>query len=272
MVMSIKAILVDDELPSIRQFEIECQNTDIEVIGKFNNAAEALIYAEKHRVECAVLDIKMPDMNGIELGRKLKEINCDMIVIYVSGFDEYIRDAVLDVKADYYLMKPYDHKELTEVFDRVRYLSGKLRKRVFVRTFDEFDIFIDGQLIEFTNQKAKELLAVCIDRCGGDVTMQRAIDLLWEGRNYDDKVKCLYRKAVVYLNALFHEYGVEYIFSSGRGKCHVNRKEISCDYYEVLDGKDIEETLFDGRYMANYSWSEKTCGKLCHMASIRLSE
>lgn len=270
--MHIRTILVDDELYSLKQFELECESTDIEIVGKFDNAKEALSYAARHKVECAVLDIRMPDMDGIELGRKLKKINYDTIVIYVTGYDDYIKDAVLDVKADYYLMKPYDHEDLEKVFDRIEHLSGKLRKRVFVRTFDEFDIFIDGKLIEFTNQKAKELFAICIDKDGGDVTMHYAIELLWEGRNYDNKVKCLYRKAVLYLNTLFRRYGVEYIFCSSRGKCHVNKKEISCDYYEVLDGKNIEETHFDGRYMSNYSWSEKTCGRLCRMASIRLSE
>ena len=150
--------------------------------------------------------------------------------------------------------------------------SGRYRKKVVVRTFGDFDIFVDGKLLEFKNQKAKELFAICIDSCGGEVTMKKAIEKLWEGRNYDDKVKRLYRKAVIYLNSIFKLYGVDYIFTSNRGKCHVNRKELICDYYEVLDGKNIEETLFDGRYMTNYSWSEETCGKLCQMASIHLSE
>lgn len=145
-------------------------------------------------------------------------------------------------------------------------------KRVTVRTFGDFDIFVDGELIEFKNQKAKELFAICIDNCGGEVTMKNAIEKLWEGRDYDDRVKRLYRKAVTYLNNIFKENGLENIFTSVRGSCHVNKKEINCDYYEVLEGKNIKETLFDGRYMTNYSWSEETCGRLCQMASIQLHE
>lgn len=151
-------------------------------------------------------------------------------------------------------------------------LPARFRKRVMVKTFGDFDIFVDGVLLELKNQKAKELFAICIDNVGGEVTMKRAVERLWEGRDYDDKVKRLYRKAVIYLNNIFKQYGVEYIFSSGRGSCHVNRKEIICDYYEVLEGKNIRETLFDGRYMTNYSWSEETCGKLCQLASSYLYE
>lgn len=150
--------------------------------------------------------------------------------------------------------------------------ADKFHKRVRVRTFGEFDIFIDGELIEFTNNKAKELFAVCIDNCGGEVNMKTVINILWEDRNYDEKVKRLYRKAVVYLNALFDKHGLEKVFSNGRGCCHINRHEVVCDYYEVLDGKNIKDTSFNGKYMSNYSWGEETCGTLCRMASIQLYE
>ncbi|MCM1049031.1 MAG: hypothetical protein NC433_11480 [Clostridiales bacterium] len=148
----------------------------------------------------------------------------------------------------------------------------KSHKRLQVRTFGEFDIFIDGELIEFTNHKAKELFAICIDNCGGEVSMKTVIDILWEDRDYDEKVKRLYRKAVVYLNTLFDEHGLNEVFTNGRGRCHINRHKINCDYYEVLDGKNIKDTLFNGKYMSNYSWGEETCGTLCRMASVQLYE
>lgn len=268
--MRLKTILVDDELWSMKQFEIECRNNDIELAGEFDNAVEALSFVEKNKTDLALLDVKMPDMDGIMLGRKLKEINPDMIVIYITGYEEYIKEAILELKADYYLLKPYNRSDVEQVLERAKCLSARLCKRVTVRTFGDFDIFIDGELIEFKNQKAKELLALCVDSGGGAVTMKGVIERLWEDRNYDDRVKRLYRKAVIYLNTIFQQYGVENVFDNARGSCHVNRREISCDYFEVLDGKNIKETLFDGRYMTNYSWSEETCGKLCRMASIQL--
>ncbi|MCM1037852.1 MAG: response regulator [Roseburia sp.] len=270
--MKLKTILVDDELYSMEQFASACRDTDIELVGSFENAHEALVFAGKHDIDLAFLDVEIPDMSGLVLGRKLREIKHDMIVIYVSGYEKYLKEAILDVKADYYLLKPYDHKDIVDILDRARYLSGRLQKRMKVHTFGNFDVFVDGQLVEFTNQKAKELFALCIDCGGGAVMMQEAVDLLWEGRAYDDRVKGLYRKAVAYLHTLFKEYGVGYVFDSARGSCHVNRKELSCDYFEILDGKRIDESLFDGRYMMNYSWSEETCGRLCHMASAYLAD
>lgn len=270
--MKLRTILVDDELWSMKQFELECRNTDIELVGKFESAGEALSYAGKNDIDLAFLDVEMPDMDGILLGKKLREINHDMIVIYVSAYEQYLKAAIFDVKADYYLLKPYDHKDITDILTRAICLSGRLQKRVAAHTFGTFDVFVDGQLIEFTNQKAKELFALCIDNDGGEVMMREAIDLLWEGREYDDKVKGLYRKAVSYLHMILKKYGAGYVFESGRGSCHVNRQELACDYFEILDGKSIKDSLFDGRYMTNYSWGEETCARLCHMASAYLSD
>lgn len=263
--MRIRTILVDDEVWSMRQFERESYERDIDLVGIFSQSPEALFYAQTHPVDCALLDIEMPDMDGITLGRKLREMNKDIIIIYISSYEKYLRDAMLGIKADYFVLKPYRAEEVADILDRAKYLSGRLGKRVRVRTFGDFDVFIDGQFVEFTNQKAKELFALCIDEEGGEVSMKKAVDFLWEDRVYDEKVKCLYRKSVVYLKKLFKEYQIENVFVSGRGSCHINRQEIKCDYYEVIDGKDIKESLFNGRYMSNYSWGEETCGKLCRM-------
>lgn len=267
--MQIKAILVDDEPWSVQQFVMECQDMGIDLQGCFADGETALSYVAKHTVELALLDVKLPDMDGIVLGKELRKINRDMLIIYISAYEEYIKEAILDVKADYYILKPYSAADVADVMERIKYLSGRVHKRVAVRTFGEFDIFVDGELVMFSNQKAKELFALCIDS-GGEVTMKRAVEALWENRDYDEKVKCLYRKAVVYLRMIFKEYGIENTFQSARGSCHINKEKIICDYYEVLNGKNIKETLFNGRYMSNYSWGEETCGHLCRMASESL--
>lgn len=207
-----------------------------------------------------------------EIRTSINKIYTNLNILRMGEYRDniYLENSILS--AEYILHLINSALSTVEGTDAAKYQPGGLNERVSVRTFGEFDIFIDGELIEFTNNKAKELFAICIDSCGGDVTMKKVINTLWEGRNYDDKVKRLYRKAIVYLNALFEEYGVENVFCSSRGHCHVNRHKISCDYYEVLDGKNIKETLFTGKYMSNYSWGEETCGILCHLAAIHLSE
>ena len=80
-----KTILVDDELLSMQQFEEECCDIqEIELVGKFDNAKDALQYARCHKVDFALMDIEMPEMNGLELGQEFKKLNPDMVIIYVT--------------------------------------------------------------------------------------------------------------------------------------------------------------------------------------------
>lgn len=196
--------------------------------------------------------------------------NLSMLKIGEYQGNEYLEDAFLSTECLLHLL---DNSFIAaQEEDRNKGASHKFHERVTVRTFGDFDIFIDGKLVEFTNKKAKELFAICIDSCGGEVSMKKAVSLLWENRNYDEKVKRLYRKAVLYLNMLFAHYEVEDVFCNARGCCHVNRHKVYCDYYEVMEGINIKETSFHGKYMSDYSWAEETCGILCHMAAAQLRE
>ncbi len=89
--MKLRTILVDDEPWCMEQFEMECTDTNIELLGKFESAKEALGYVGEHGVDLAFLDVEMPEMSGIILGKKLRKIRPDIIVIYISGYEKYLR-------------------------------------------------------------------------------------------------------------------------------------------------------------------------------------
>ena len=127
-----RTIVVDDEELSMRQFEIECaQVREIELVGRFTNPLEALEYARNNTVDFALLDIEMPQMNGIELARRLREIKRDMIIIFVSGYSDYVLDA-LKMKSDYYVFKPYSREDIMDALNRARLLAKGQAKRVFI--------------------------------------------------------------------------------------------------------------------------------------------
>ena len=54
------------------------------------------------------------------------------------------------------------------------------KHHIFIRTFGHFDVFVDGEAILFNHSKAKELLALLVDRRGGFVGATEAISCLWE--------------------------------------------------------------------------------------------
>lgn len=255
-----KLIVVDDENWSICQFKEEiARMTDVEICGCFELAKPAIDFASKNEIEVAILDIEMPFMDGIELGRALREINPKIILVYVTGYDQYVREAIIDLKADFYLMKPYDHKEISDVLEKCRALCGKNHKKdVEICCFGGFEVYIGGELVHFANKKAKELLALCVHVNGKHVSLEKAIDLLWENHPYDNSVKSLYRKSVIYLNAVFREHGITNVFENGRGYCCINRDNVKCDYFDYLNGNYTLRPGMGNEYMQEYSWSEGT--------------
>jgi two-component SAPR family response regulator len=136
------------------------------------------------------------------------------------------------------------------------------KSKVRAVMFGRFQLFVGDELVYFSNAKAKELLALCLDHRGGEVTMEEAIDKLWPDRIYDDRVKKLYRKAVMALQATLKEAGAEEIFTTKRGSCYANVANIECDYFQFLETRDSEVSLYDGTYLFDYSWGEETLAML----------
>ena len=257
-----KVILVDDEAVILKQLELEMENfPNVEILGKFNNPDKALEFLKDNKVEAVFSDIEMPGMNGIEFGKQVKDMYPGIVIIFITGYEQYAIEA-MKIKADFYLTKPFDTDDIAEVIERAELLTGRQKStEVYFRTFGRFDVFINGESVHFPNAKAKELLALCIDHRGGKLMMEEAIDKLWEDRPYDTRVKNLYRKAVMNIKQLFASYGVEDIFVNSRGSCNINRESISCDYFDLLDGK-IERSDVMGYYMPEYSWAEFTASQI----------
>lgn len=256
--MCIETIIVDGDRQAAKRLEKKCgQMVELHLAGNFEDPKEALDYALHHQVEFALLEADFEQISGIELAMKLREINPDIIIIFVSGNSAGVLEA-LRIKADYYVLKPYTEEDIEDALYRAKLLSERLHKRMFIRTFGRFDVFIDGKLVMFPNAKSKELLALCVEHMGGEVRMEEAVDKLWPDRNYDDKVKALYRKAVIGIRSVLEEYGMPEAFCSRRGTCCLVTEEVSCDFYIYLHDSGNKKFVYMNEYMFEYSWAEET--------------
>lgn len=257
-----KTILVDDEIWAMEQFSIECQNNPtFEVVGKFCFPTDALEYAKDNRVDFALLDFEMPEMNGIELGKELKKLYPEIIIIYVTAYEEVTVDA-LKMKADFVVLKPYGLNDVMDALKRAKLLYVGQKKRVFIRTFGKFDVFVDGVTVAFSSKKAKELLALLVDKKGGALNTEEAYSVLWEDKPYNDAGYSLCRKVYKHLSTTLEEAGIANIVSHEKNERWLNTAEVDCDYYAYLDGDKKAVDSFAGEYMTNYSWAEETLAKL----------
>lgn len=260
-----KTILVDNEPLMRRKLEEVMQDIrEVNVVGSFKNSEKALEYAEENKVEFALLDTEMPRMNGLALGRKLKEVCPGIVIIYMTENILQIED-IIRMKADYFILKPCNRFDIEDAAERAWLLARRQKKQLKVQMFGRFNVFYKEKVLYFRNAKSKELLALCMDRCGGSVSMEESIDKLWPERIYDEKVKRLYRKAVMNLQSTLNDIGVAEFFQSERGCCHISRDEVECDYYTYLEEPEENSKLFHGKYLFDYSWGEETLADLMNM-------
>ena len=91
-------------------------NEDIEVIGESENASDGLSIIEKQTPDVVLMDLGLPDMNGIEETIKVKELNPDVKVIALTSHDrEEEVVAALSSGATAYCLKDIDPHKLADV-------------------------------------------------------------------------------------------------------------------------------------------------------------
>ncbi|WP_374717269.1 response regulator transcription factor [Geobacillus thermodenitrificans] len=127
--MSYKILIVDDE-PIICQGlsqTIPWENYDIEVVGAVYNGKEAINQISIHpEIDIVITDIRMPNVDGLELSAFIKTNFPNIRVIIISGYDdfEYAKRAIkLGVKD--YLLKPVD---IDELVDNVKKITTEIEK------------------------------------------------------------------------------------------------------------------------------------------------
>ncbi len=263
-----KIIYVDDEKNAYKNFQYDVEHrTDITSLVYFQRPLMALEYVKDNSIDVAFLDVTMPEMNGIELAKELKKINPSIEIIYVTGYEEYALEAY-KVGGRAFLTKPYTEEELEEVFVLLDKLIDKNEKkpeeakrpntRVFMRTFGNFDVLIDGKPVIFKNSKAKELLALLVDRKGGSISSNQIFQKLWEEREYSQLTSTYVRRTVRALMNQLESLGLEDMVGNNRNSLHINVNTFSCDYYEVMKGNTDYKYEYNGYYMTQYYWAEET--------------
>jgi len=257
-----KTILVDDEYWALEGFEQECSGEpEIEIVGKFMSAEDALEYAKDNLVEFALLDIQLSGMDGVHLARKLRKLYPDVIIIFLTAYKEYLEDFI-DMKADYYVLKPYTKKDVMDILERAKLLSGRFKKRVSIRCFGDFEVFVDGKPLVFSSARAKELLALIVDKRGGTVLHRPAYDILWECRPYTNEMASVYRKVLYRLDGFLDENGIgDILIKTTHGRA-LNTDKVDCDLLDFFKGDPDAREKFGGKYMSQYSWAEETLGEL----------
>ena len=190
-------LIVDDE-QLIRQglrARIEYLGIDVDEIFEADNGLMALGIQDEHPIDLVITDIRMPDMDGLELIQEMQKKNNQIKFVVLSGYAEfsYAETAIrLGVKA--YLLKPVSNDDLKAAFDKA---YKEMEQTASVRQEVQMKKRMDREKQVYQQEKA--LNALFSSQEAGAVTREQLCKLC----GYDEKMWAGGAESVLYL-AILH--------------------------------------------------------------------
>jgi two-component system alkaline phosphatase synthesis response regulator PhoP len=172
--MNKRIMIVEDELNLACTIEEYLTSKGFEclVTHKIKDAVDVLI--QNNNISLALLDINLPDGNGLDLARTIKKTNPDILFLFMSAMnDPETKLAGLEIGAEDYITKPFALKELSLRIDKILNLNSLIRA-----TPDEINLgnikirFKSFELIDANNQKITMNQKECA-----------ILEMLWRNKN-----------------------------------------------------------------------------------------
>lgn len=121
----ITAIIADDETPARSRLKTLLQDIGgVDVVGEAKNGKEALLLAEQYEAQLLLLDIRMPQMDGIEAAEHAQKLSPPPAIIFTTAYDAYALKA-FDLNAVDYLLKPIRLERLSTAIGKAQALLPK---------------------------------------------------------------------------------------------------------------------------------------------------
>jgi len=116
----INCLLIDDEPLALQLLEDYVKKTPyLKLIGKFEEPLKAMAVLEDQQIDLLFLDIKMPDISGIDFFKSLKSLSHQPQVIFTTAYSEFAIDG-FELKALDYLLKPVSFEKFITACNRVK--------------------------------------------------------------------------------------------------------------------------------------------------------
>ncbi len=200
-------LLIEDE-PQMRRFlRITLQSQGYRLV-EAATAQEGLMQATTRNPDVVLLDLGLPDLDGLEVTKRLREWTLTPIIVISAREQEQDKVRALDAGADDYLTKPFNAGELlARIRVALRHLarqSAGQKEPVFVLHNLRVDlaqrqVFLDDKEVHLTPMEYK-LLTVLVRHAGKVITHRQLLKEVW-GPAYVKKVQYLR----VYMTQLRHK-------------------------------------------------------------------
>jgi two-component system KDP operon response regulator KdpE len=183
----LRVLVVDDE-PAILRFLRAGLGTQGYVVSEVETGTEALDAARRKATDLVVLDLGLPDIDGIEVIKRMRAAGSDIpIIVLSSRDDEAAKVAALDAGADDYVTKPFG---IDELFARIRAADRhRLQQQGERPIFHSGDLSVDlvrrvvtvrGEEVKFSPREY-DLLRLLVAHAGKVLTHKMILREVWGG-------------------------------------------------------------------------------------------
>ena len=183
-------LVIEDEISTLQSIErtIKAQRWSVECVSSGEDGLEVGTFGD---YDLIILDLMLPDINGMEVLKRIRAANVNTPVLILSGIDQHSQKICgLTSGADDYLTKPFKKEELIARINAiVRRYNGHANSVIQIGNLeikpDSHELFIDGKEIKLTckEHSIMELLAL---RKGSTVTKYQFLNHLYGGIDEPD--------------------------------------------------------------------------------------
>lgn len=233
-----RAVLIDDEKPNLELLKIMiAHRKDIDIIGAYTNASVALEAIEADPPDLIFTDIEMPQMSGIELGRKIRRLPHEISLIFVTAYSEYAVDA-FELNAVHYLLKPVSESGIDACMQRVLRARPELNyqsKAWSIRCFGQFEIYGEraDEAVKWTTAKSAELFAYLLMNHGRTTGKWDICETLW-GAMDPKRMEHNLHSTVNRVRQSLREVGIDNVLLRDTQGYRLDLSLFHCDYLEYI--------------------------------------
>ena len=222
-------LVVDDDRSSLENIKkIVNELLPDSQVSAFDSSLNVLAKAREEEFDVAFLDINMPELNGIDLGNYLVELNPFINIIFLTEHREFGYEA-MQIHASGYIVKPASRQAVKKELNELRY--PELRKK-YKRVFAQ------------------------INNRGAQTTNGELIACLWEDDGDPDKKLSYLCNLRQDLQNTLKKLKLDGIILKQRGSMAIAKEKIECDLFDWLEKKKESKYQYIGDYMNQYSWPE----------------
>ena len=188
-----RILVVDDEERMVRFIRLNLEHDGFRVVEAFNGT-QAINKIRTSMPDMILLDIMMPDMDGFEVLKIVREISSVPVIMLTAKGEEDDRVRGLELGADDYVTKPFSPRELVSrvraVLRRTETATSSIHGLLEIDDhlkldFDRREVWLDGKLVQLRPTEYR-LLYHLVQNAGWVITHDQLLAKVW-GYEYQDE-------------------------------------------------------------------------------------